>query len=79
RTLSEAIADKIVLRLKEERQSKPKKEKEYVTTAEAAEILGIAKGTMRFNKDKYPHIKSGDKQQGHLLFLRKALTEGFES
>lgn len=44
-----------------------------VTTREAAAILGISPARMRQIADRFPHIKKGEKQQGALLFLRKAL------
>ena len=48
---------------------------EFVTTAEAAKILGLKNpSSMRRIADRYPHIKLGDgSKQGRLLFDRKGL------
>lgn len=46
---------------------------EMVTTEEAARILGVSTGTMRRNKDKFQHIKTGDGRSGRLLFRRSSL------
>ena len=50
---------------------------EWVTTAEAATILGITEKYLRQTKDRYPHIKNGDKAQGNLRFLRSGLLENY--
>ena len=47
--------------------------KQYVTTKEAAQILGVTEQTVRRNKDNYKHTKAGDHEQGRLLFLRSSL------
>jgi hypothetical protein len=44
---------------------------DFVTTTEAASILGISTGRMRQIKDKFPHVKKGADRQSKLLF-RKA-------
>lgn len=50
---------------------------EWVSTAEAATILGITEKYLRQTKDRYPHIKNGDKAQGNLRFLRSGLLENY--
>lgn len=59
----------VVAKLREDQKHPP----EMVTTREAAAILGISPARMRQIADRFPHIKKGEKQQGPLLFLRKAL------
>lgn len=43
------------------------------TVKEAAKILGICEDHMRRIKDRFPHVKQGDNQQGRILFERDAL------
>lgn len=50
---------------------------EYISTREAAAILNVSTDRMRKLKDKFPHIKAGDSEQGKLLFLKKALLPSY--
>lgn len=50
---------------------------ETVSCKEAAAILHISPNRMRQLKDKFPHIKNGDKRQGKLLFFRSSLLETY--
>lgn len=45
---------------------------EYVTTKEAARILGLTETYFRTIKDRFPHRK-GEGPTGRLLFLKSAL------
>lgn len=47
----------------------------WVTTKEAAHILGITESHMRRIKNSFPHKKRGDQQQGQLMFLKSKLYE----
>ena len=53
------------------------KEEEYVTASEAARILRISPLRLRQIKDRLPHRKVGNNQQGRLLFLRAGLQEKY--
>lgn len=68
------IADRtaaIVLhRLKDEPNDAPV----YVSVKEAARIIGVSVSHMYKIKDEYPHVRRGDKQQGHIFFIRESLT-----
>lgn len=61
---------KIVLRKLREDEEPPS---EMVSVKEAAHILGITEHHMRRIKDKFPHIKNGQNNQGRLLFKRDSL------
>ena len=50
---------------------------EYVTVKEAARMLGVSEYHMRKLKDKFPHIKNGENQQGRVLFLREGLLKNY--
>ena len=47
------------------------------TVREAARILGVGEDHMRRIKNRYPHVKSGEKQQGRILFDREALLASY--
>lgn len=69
----EQIATKtanILLRKMKEDKEPPT---EMVSVKEAARILNISENHMRRIKNQFPHIKNGENQQGHILFLRDAL------
>lgn len=53
-------------------------ETEYVDTEEAARILGVSANYLRQVKDRYPHMKAGDRKQGRILFKRDALLNEFK-
>ena len=46
---------------------------EMVDTREAARILGVSPAYLRQVKDKFPHVKTGNSQQGRILFRRDDL------
>lgn len=52
-------------------------ETEFVDTEEAARILGVSPNYLRSKKDKYPHVKAGDKKQGRIMFRRDSLLNEF--
>lgn len=52
-------------------------EQEWVSTKDAAKILGISENWLRKNKDHYPHVKGGDSKQSSLRFLRSGLIKAF--
>lgn len=74
--LSLMVASKVVpiikAKLAEENQ-----QQEWISTEEAASILGITPKHLRATKERYPYIKNGDNPQGGLRFLRSALVENF--
>ena len=61
------LADALMQRLQEKQGA------EYVRTSEAAKILGVSEAYLRQIKDRYPHKKASNQQQGALLFRRDAL------
>lgn len=66
--------DYVISKCKEERLLVLQSEQQHwVTTAEAAKILGITPKYLRSIKDQFPHVKTGSSEQGRLLFLKEAL------
>lgn len=72
--LAALVADEVVKKLSSVRTS----ETEYVDTEQAARILGVSANYLRQVKDKYPHVKAGNHQQGRIMFLRQALMKEFK-
>ena len=50
---------------------------EWLTSKEAAKLLGISVSHLWRIKDRFPHTKQGDYQAGHLRFLKSGLMEGY--
>lgn len=73
--LATLVADQVIKKLQGVRHLS---EAEYVNAEEAARILGVSANYLRQTKDKYPHIKAGDKKQGRILFKRDALLNQFK-
>lgn len=68
------IADKTAKIVLRKLKAEPKSEPVLVNVKEAARILGVSVDHMRKIKDEYPHIRRGTTQQGHIFFIREALT-----
>jgi hypothetical protein len=73
--LADKVADLVVKKLKSVRNLS---ETEYVDTEEAARILGVSANYLRQVKDRYPHLKAGDRKQGRIMFKRDALLNEFK-
>lgn len=73
--LAALVAEQVVKKLRGVRNFS---ETEYVGADEAARILGVSANYLRQVKDRYPHIKAGDKKQGRILFQRDALLNEFK-
>ncbi len=65
---------KIILRKMKEDEEPPR---EMVRSKEAARILGISEKHLRRIKERFPHIKNGNNNQGHLLFVKDALLKEY--
>lgn len=73
--LADQVADLVVKKLKSVRNLS---ETEYVDTEEAARILGVSANYLRQVKDRYPHLKAGNRKQGRIMFRRDALLNEFK-
>lgn len=74
--LADALAPRVAKIIRNE-MNKPEDVQEWIDTNEAAMVLGVTPGHLRRNKDRYPHIKNGEKQQGNLRFLRSSLIASY--
>lgn len=50
---------------------------DMVDSREAAQILGITPNYLRSIKDRFPHVKVGDKNQGRILFKKSDLLANY--
>jgi len=66
-----------VIRMLDEKKKINKEEEEWVTTKEAAQILGISVRYLTQIKDRFPHTKQGGYEAGHLRFLKSGLMENY--
>lgn len=68
--IADMTAKLVLRRIKGERRSEPV----LVSVRDAARILGVSVNHMRTLKDEYPHIRRGKTKQGHIYFIKEALT-----
>lgn len=54
-----------------------KQNDEWLTTSEAARMLGLSPFRLRMIKDRFDHKKCGDTQSGRLLFKKSSLLENY--
>ena len=73
----EAIARKSAKYVVSELKKGNSTEKEMVTTAEAAKILGISQNYLRAIKDNFRYVKGGGAKCGRILFEKDSLIENY--
>ncbi len=73
--LADLVAEQVIKKLK---GAENLTETEYVDTKEAARILGVSDNYLRQVKDKFPHMKAGNRKQGRILFKRDTLLRDFK-
>lgn len=73
----DAIARKSAKYVVNELKKDNSAEKEMVTAAEAARILGISQSYLRSIKDNFRYIKGGGSKMGRILFEKDSLIEGY--
>lgn len=69
----EQIADRTAEIVLNRLRPEPKPEPIYVNVKEAARIVGVSVSHMYKIRGEYPHIRRGEKQNGHIYFIREAL------
>lgn len=52
-------------------------DEEWIPSKEAASILHISVSHLYRIKSRFPHMKSGDNERGHLLFLKSGLVSNY--
>lgn len=74
--LAMELAPKVAKIIKRELEKKETAE-EWVDANEAASILKISRSRIYQIKNRLEYIKTGDKDQGKLLFKKSTLIEGY--
>ncbi len=74
--LAEMTASLVLKGLKKEK-SLDHTDEDYIDSKEAAALLGLTPNYLRSQKDKYPHIKVGNTNQGRILFKRSELLANY--
>ncbi len=74
--LAEMTASLVLKGLKKEK-SLDHTDEDYIDSKGAAALLGLTPNYLRSQKDKYPHIKVGNTNQGRILFKRSELLANY--
>ena len=72
-TIARKSAKYVLTGLKKEKNN----DKEMVTAAEAARILGISQSYLRSIKDNFRYVKGGGSKMGRILFEKDSLIENY--
>ena len=67
------LAKEVVKEIRRAEQEEP----EMISCKAAAAYLGISEDYLRKIKDRLPHVKQGNNNQGRLLFVKKGLMEAY--
>ena len=73
----DAIARKSATYVLNGLKKKKNNDKEMVTAAEAARILGISQNYLRAIKDNFRYVKGGGAKCGRILFEKDSLIENY--
>ena len=73
----DAIARKSATYVLNGLKKKKNNDKEMVTAAEAARILGISQSYLRAIKDNFRYVKGGGSKWGRILFEKDSLIENY--
>ena len=65
--------------LEAQKQENSINNEEWVSTGEAAKILGLSEYRVRELKDRFVHVKQGTGTSGRLLFQRSTLLKNYLS
>ena len=72
-TIARKSAKYVICELKKKNST----EKEMVTAAEAAKILGISRNYLRTIKDNFRYVKGNGSKWGRILFEKDSLVENY--
>ena len=69
------LAKEVVKEMRRTEQKKP--QPELINCKEAAALIGVSEDYVRKIKDRLPHVKQGNNNQGRLLFVKEGLLEAY--
>lgn len=76
--LAQAIAGAVYERIVSLIKNNEFEDEEFVNSNRAAKILGISRTYLLQNRDKYPHVKKGDKKQCRVYFRKADLIKSLQ-
>lgn len=74
-TFIKLLAKEVVKEMRRVEKEKP--QPELINCKEAATLIGVSEDYVRKIKDRLPHVKQGNNNQGRLLFVREGLLEAY--
>ena len=74
-TFIKLLAKEVVKEMRRVEKEKP--QPELISCKEAATLIGVSEDYVRKIKDRLPHVKQGNNNQGRLLFVREGLLEAY--
>lgn len=69
------LAKEVVKEMRRTEQEKP--QPELISSKEAAALIGVSEDYIRKIKDRLPHVKQGNNNQGRLLFVKEGQMEAY--
>lgn len=75
--IAQRTADIVMERISSGSSFAKENDDEYVSSEEAANILGVTPSYLRSMKNKFPHKKVGNHSQGRIFFLKSGLLENY--
>lgn len=69
------LAKEVVKEMRRVEKEKP--QPELISCKEAATLIGVSEDYVRKIKDRLPHVKQGNNNQGRLLFIKEGLLEAY--
>lgn len=74
-TFIKLLAKEVVKEMRRVEKEKP--QPELISCKEAATLIGVSEDYVRKIKDRLPHVKQGNNNQGRLLFIKEGLLEAY--
>ncbi len=69
------LAKEVVKEMRRTEKEQP--EPELISCKDAAALIGVSEDYVRKIKDRLPHVKQGNNNQGRLLFFKEGLMEAY--
>ena len=69
------LAKEVVKEMRRTEKEQP--EPELISCKDVAALIGVSEDYVRKIKDRLPHVKQGNNNQGRLLFFKEGLMEAY--
>lgn len=74
-TFIKLLAKEVVKEMRKIENERP--QPQLISCKEAAALIGVSEDYVRKIKDRLPHVKQGNNNQGRLLFIKEGLMEAY--